>query len=150
VIVRTSRDRTHTFLFVQFPQISWRTIRNNKDWTYGLVGSTDLGRRLVRVLLVSIRPFFIHTSRTITLLQATSTSASTLFLGKRWPSSSNLLKPSTRSSSTNPRSTRLSPEALVCHLSDGLALNAITTQWFLTFSVLLLRIFSISATASSA
>jgi hypothetical protein len=48
-----------------------------------------LETRLVQVLLVSIRPFFIH-SRTITLLQATSTSASTLFLGKRWPSSSNL------------------------------------------------------------
>jgi len=44
---------------------------------------------LVQVLLVSIRPFFIH-SHTITLLQATSTSASTLFLGKRWPSSLNL------------------------------------------------------------
>jgi len=67
-----------------------------------------LERRLVWVLLVSIRPFFIH-SRTITLLQATSTSASTLFLGKRWPLSSNLLKPSTHSSSMNPRSTRPSP-----------------------------------------
>ena len=72
------------------------------------MGSTDLERRLVRVFLVSIRPFFIH-SRTITLLQATSTSASTLFLGKRWPLSLNLLKPSTHSSSMNPRSTRPSP-----------------------------------------
>jgi len=60
------------------------------------------------------------------------------------------LLPSTCSSSMNPRSTRLLPEALVCHLSDGLAQNVITTQWFLTFSDLLLRIFSISATASSA
>ena len=103
---------THYFLSSFLSNYQWWIIHNNKDWTYRSVGSTDLERRLVQVLLVSIRPFFIH-SCTIPLLQATSTLASTLFLGKRWPSSLNLLKPSTCSLSMNPRSTRLSPEALV-------------------------------------
>ena len=76
------------------------------DSTFELAASTGSARRSALVPLVCSRPLSARIP--LTSMQATSILALTSSLVKRWPSNLSRSRPSTPSSSTSPRSTRLS------------------------------------------
>jgi len=83
-------------------------------------------------------------------VQATFILGSTSSQGRRSPSNLSRSRRSIPSWSMSPRSTRRWPAASAYPLSDDSALSATTTQWSSICWVRLLKIFSTSATGSSA